>query len=192
MAKITETISEDHRAIRNAYEQVVSAKDADSIDRWRNQFVWQLARHSIGEELVVYPAMEKHLGAEGHKLAQNDRDQHQVVKEELIHLQGINANDSNLIKSIKSIMDTLEQHIEEEETNDLPKLEKAMAEDENESLAKSFVRTKAFVPSRSHPNAPNKPPFETAIGLLTAPIDHIGDLFRKFPDEIVSPNPSTK
>jgi hypothetical protein len=27
---------------------------------------------------------------------------------------------------------------------------------------------------------------------LTAPIDHLGDIFRKFPDETVSPNPSTK
>jgi hypothetical protein len=63
---------------------------------------------------------------------------------------------------------------------------------ESQSLAKSFGRTKAFVPSRSHPSVPNKPPFETIVGLLTAPIDHLGDIFRKFPDETVSPNPSTK
>jgi len=89
-------------------------------------------------------------------------------------------------------MKDLNQHIQEEENDDLPALESAIQNDESESIAKSFGRTKAFVPTRSHPNAPNKPPFETVIGLMTAPIDHLGDLFRKFPDKTVSPNPSTK
>jgi hypothetical protein len=89
-------------------------------------------------------------------------------------------------------MKDLDQHIKEEENDDLPALEKAISVSESQSLAKSFGRTKAFVPSRSHPSAPSKPPFETIVGLLTAPIDHLGDIFRKFPDETVSPNPSTK
>jgi hypothetical protein len=89
-------------------------------------------------------------------------------------------------------MKDLNQHIKEEENDDLPTLEHAIQNDESEWIAKSFGRTKAFVPSRSHPNAPNKPPFETVIGLMTAPIDHLEDLFRKFPGQYVSPNPSTK
>jgi hypothetical protein len=89
-------------------------------------------------------------------------------------------------------MKDLNQHITEEENDDLPALENAMQTDESESMAKSFGRTKAFVPSRSHPHAPNKPPFETVAGLMAAPIDHLGDLFRKFPDKTISPNPSTK
>jgi len=34
---------------------------------------------------------------------------------------------------------------------------------------------------RAHPNAPNKPPFETVAGLLAAPLDKLRDLFEKFP-----------
>jgi hypothetical protein len=89
-------------------------------------------------------------------------------------------------------MKDLVQHIKEEENDDLPALETAISTIESESLAKSFGRTKAFVPSRSHPSAPSKPPFETVGGLLTAPIDHLGDIFRKFPEDVTSPNPSTK
>lgn len=59
-------------------------------------------------------------------------------------------------------------------------------------MAESFGRTKAFVPSRSHPNAGEHPPFEIVMGLLTAPIDHVADPFRKFPDQTTSPNPSVK
>jgi hypothetical protein len=88
----------------------------------------------------------------------------------------------------------LSKHIEEEERSDLPTLEGALQKrsGESESMAKSFGLTKAFVPSRSHPSAGEHPPFETVMGLITAPIDHIADIFRKFPNKTISPNPSTK
>lgn len=89
-------------------------------------------------------------------------------------------------------MEDLKQHIHEEETSDLLKLEAALSEEESLSLSKSFGRTKMFVPSRAHPSAPNKPPFETAVGLITAPIDHLADLFRQWPHTTGMPNPSTK
>lgn len=101
------------------------------------------------------------------------------------------ANHPDLIPTIKSIMADLKQHINEEEQDDLVALESALPVEDSHKMAKSFDRTKIFVPSRSHPSAPNKPPFETVVGLMTAPIDHIMDIFRKFPED-VSPNPSTK
>ena len=36
---------------------------------------------------------------------------------------------------------------------------------------------------RAHPSAPNKPPFETIVGLMTAPLDKLLDAFAKFPTE---------
>lgn len=61
------------------YEQYVqNAGNADAQDRWARQLIWEVARHAVGEELVVYPLMEKHLGAEGKKLADEDRAEHQV------------------------------------------------------------------------------------------------------------------
>ena len=56
-------------------------------------------------------------------------------------------------------MEELSQHIKEDEATDLVKLEEALSDDESESLSKSFGRTKMFIPSRSHPSAPSKPPY---------------------------------
>lgn len=78
-------------------------------------------------------------------------------------------------------MRDLSLHMREEEATDLPELESVLSEQESEGLSAAFFRTKLFAPSRSHPMGPNKPPFESAYGLMTAPIDHLGDLFRKFP-----------
>jgi hypothetical protein len=104
------------------------------------------------------------------------------------------ASDPNYIAKLKELWAPLSEHMKEEEQKDLPALEEkvALIKGESESMAKSFGRTKAFVPSRSHPSAGEHPPFETVMGLLTAPIDHVADLFRKFPDQTISPNPSTK
>ncbi|OBT86574.1 hypothetical protein VE02_05099 [Pseudogymnoascus sp. 03VT05] len=102
------------------------------------------------------------------------------------------AGSPEFLPTIKALMSNLSDHIKEGEEQVLPALDSKLSAEDSSSMAKSFSRTKAFVPSRSHPSAPNKPPFETAVGLLAAPIDHLADLFRKFPDETVSPNPSTK
>jgi hypothetical protein len=129
----------------------------------------------------------------------------------------MNAADSTYISKLKEIWSLLEHHIEDEESRDLPALEKALSSSENrgssESLAKNFGRTKAFVPSRSHPSAGENPYLyviflitpllrclltcvstcsEGPMGMLAAPIDHIADIFRKFPDGVISPNPSKK
>jgi len=192
MSAISDAIKKDHREIETYYTEIINAKDDDHATRYQNQFTWELARHSIGEELVVYPSFEKNLGQKGKDMAEKDRQEHQVVKEKLRKFQSMKPKDPDFIPTLKSLMEDLKQHIKEEETEDLPALDKTLDATDDESMAKSFGRTKAFVPSRSHPSAPAKPPFETVVGLMTAPIDHLGDMLRKFPDQTVSPNPSTK
>ncbi|EHK41477.1 uncharacterized protein TrAtP1_004962 [Trichoderma atroviride] len=195
MSTISDAITKDHRELEKYYNEVINNKsNQDHQERYGNQFVWELARHSVGEELVVYPAMEKYLGDKGKDMAESDRKDHAVVKEMLKTFQNMKVTDPDYVNQLQKLWEPLSQHIKEEEERDLPALEQELqaVEGESESMAKSFGRTKAFVPSRSHPSAGEHPPFETAMGLLAAPIDHIADLFRKFPDQKVSPNPSTK
>ncbi|KAJ9653396.1 hypothetical protein H2201_009148 [Coniosporium apollinis] len=191
MTLISDAIKEDHRELESCYDQIINSPDADTQIRFRNQFTWELARHSVGEELVVYPAFEKYL-KDGKEIADKDRAEHQIAIEKLKKFESMKPSNPEFIPTIKSLMDDLSQHIKEEETHDFPALEEAMSASESEKLATTFSRTKMFVPSRAHPTAPRKPPFETALGLLTAPIDRIGDIFRKFPKETISPNPSTE
>jgi hemerythrin superfamily protein len=83
MSSISESIKKDHRELESFYDQIINATDDDTKVRFQNQFVWELARHSIGEELLVYPAMEKHL-SNGKELADRDRQEHQKVRGNLL------------------------------------------------------------------------------------------------------------
>lgn len=182
MGTITERIVHDHKELDEFYNNIINATDADTKVRWQNQFVWELARHSIGEELVVYPAMEKHL-PNGKEMADKDRQEHLRVKELLNEFQKLQPTHAEFEPKLKSLMSILSEHIREEEKQDLPALEKVLQKSDSEEMANSFHRTKKFVPTRSHPNAPDKPPFETVVGLMTAPGDKLADMFRKFPKD---------
>jgi hemerythrin superfamily protein len=188
MTLISQTIKNDHRELKDAYNKILSATSADEKRRWQNQFTWELARHSIGEELLVYPAFEKNL-PDGKQLADKDRAEHQKVKELLYKFQGLKPNDHEFKPTLQALWSDLSQHIKEEEEQDLVKLESALQQSESESLTTKFKRTKKFIPTRSHPSAPDKPPFETVAGLLAAPLDHLSDIFRKFPGESKSELP---
>ncbi|KAL2846331.1 hemerythrin HHE cation binding domain-containing protein, partial [Aspergillus pseudodeflectus] len=189
--RIIDAIKEDHREIEDYYSKILASTTDKEKTQWQNQFTWELARHSIGEELVVYPVFEKAL-PDGRAMADKDRKEHLAVKEALKKFQNMKPTDPDFESTLKSLMSDLSQHIKEEESTDLPKLEDAISEAESEKLSKSFGRTKMFVPSRSHPSAPDKPPFETVAGLLAAPLDHLSDLFRSWPHTKGMPNPSTK
>jgi hypothetical protein len=90
--------------------------------------------------------------------------------------------DPTFLPTIDSLWESLWQHIKEEERDDLPALEKAIDADASGALARSFDRTKHFVPTRSHPSAPDRPPYETAVGMMATPLDKLRDMFRSFPE----------
>ena len=74
MSTISDAIKKDHQEIKE-YANNISLRLPTMTPRTRlqNQFTWELARHSIGEELVVYPAFVKYLGAKGQEMADKDR-----------------------------------------------------------------------------------------------------------------------
>jgi hemerythrin superfamily protein len=73
LSTLSATLKKDHQDLRNYANNIRDAVENDTKIRLQNQFTWNLARHAIGEELVVYPALEKYLGQKGLKLAKKDR-----------------------------------------------------------------------------------------------------------------------
>jgi hypothetical protein len=77
---ISDAITKDHRELKEYYDEIVNNPDnIDHQTRYGNQFTWELARHSVAEELLIYPAMEKYLGDKGKEHADHDRKQHHKV-----------------------------------------------------------------------------------------------------------------
>jgi hypothetical protein len=82
---ILDVIKQDHRELALYYSQIVGSTDHDVITRYQNLFVWELAHHAVGKEIVVYPVMEHHL-ADGKAVAGKVRKQHVKVGSFLAYL----------------------------------------------------------------------------------------------------------
>ncbi|KAL0467422.1 hypothetical protein QR685DRAFT_358909 [Neurospora intermedia] len=180
--KVSDRVKHDHAELEKQYRNILAAEDEDTKVRWQNQFIWELARHSIAEEIIVYPAFEKFV-PNGLVMAEKDRAEHQRVKNLLYEFEKMTPSSSDFLPTLDKLWDALSDHITEEERDDLPALEENIDVEYSSKLASSFNTTKHFVPTHSHPSAPDKPPYETAIGLLTTPMDKLIDMFRKFPKE---------
>lgn len=178
--RILPTIQHEHRELENLAQNILDSADPDEQTRYQNLLTWELARHIVSEELVVYPALAKRLD-DGQDRADKRRIEHQTIKEELNAFQGLQPTDPRTAPTLEALLDDLRYNFKQEESSDLPALEDVLSQAESEALTKSLDRTKIFVPSRSHPLAPSKPPFETAVGLLTAPMDIVTNIFRKWP-----------
>lgn len=76
--RILEAIKQDHRDITAFGDLILKSTNLDEQTRCQNQFTWELARHAVAEELVLYPAMEKYLDR-GTEMADKDRAEHQSV-----------------------------------------------------------------------------------------------------------------
>ena len=210
MSTITNAISRDHRELADYYKNILNAPDSDTSTRWQNQFTWALARHLVAEEFVLYPAFEKTLGERGRIIVDKERFEHEYVsylkllhrrcisrlsydtaqvREKLKDFQSLEAGTAEFMPALKTLMDALVACINEEEMADLPALDRALSSEQSNSMERSFRRIKSLASSRSHPVALNTSLLETVAWILAAPFDQLGDLFRKFPVEIVSPTP---
>jgi hemerythrin superfamily protein len=78
MTVVSDAIKQDHRELEDYYSHIVNSTDKDEQTRYRNAFAWELARHSIAEEIVVYPELEKNVSG-GNEIAEKDRAEHQKV-----------------------------------------------------------------------------------------------------------------
>ena len=79
--KLTDVIKEDHKHMAEAINIIKTARQENDYDtqiRWQNQLIWEVARHSVAEEIVVYPAFERFL-INGEEMADKDRKEHLQV-----------------------------------------------------------------------------------------------------------------
>ncbi|KAJ5818593.1 hypothetical protein N7474_004184 [Penicillium riverlandense] len=178
--RILPHVQHTHHELESHSHKILDSTDPDEQIRFQNQFTWEIARHLIGEELVIYPAISEKL-KDGRARVEKGRREHQEIRKQLKSFQELSPTDPKFAPTLKVLIKDLSNHMEQEEKEDLAILEDSLSQADSEALSRSINRTKMFAPSRSHPLSPSKQPFETAASLLMAPMDKVADIFRKWP-----------
>jgi len=181
-SNIIAEIKRDHEEMKTYYTNFKNATTVEESNKWFNQFVLETSRHSVGEELVLYPLMEK-LSQKGKDLADAGRKDHHEAKE-LLYAASKEKDPVAFDAKMEEIMKDLLQHMEKEEKEDLVYVQDSVPEKDLVHAGKMYSLKKKIVPTRPHPAIPEKPvALEAALGLLVAPLDKFKDLFSSFPDK---------
>ncbi|EFN55052.1 hypothetical protein CHLNCDRAFT_134918 [Chlorella variabilis] len=93
---------------------------------------------------VLYPVMERRLGAKGKEAREHSVEEHSKIEGDLVRaLEMRKEGGKELAGTIKEVMDLFIKHLGEEENELVPKMLAQMSEEEQVELAASFLEAKA-------------------------------------------------
>jgi len=190
---IVQIVLTDHRTVENQiakWQEMRNANNCDEATKWFNQLVFEIARHSVAEEQVLYPLMEA-VGKEGLQLSENALQDHKKIKVALEALRH-EKDEAEFDRKMQQMLQELLGHMQTEEDIELPFVMKNVPVDKRISEGPAFQRMKAIGPTLPHPSFKERPQvLQAVVGLLTAPVDRLRDLFKEFPsaDEVQATKP---
>ena len=179
---IISKVIQDHRRLEDYFTNYMAAKNEDDSYKWFNLFIWEVSRHAVAEEIVLYGLLEEQ-GEKGKELSRRSREDHRKMKQILEDLRH-EKDHQKFDKKFKETFMDLAEHLNYEEREDLPFLKERLTEDQLIKAGKSFTMKEKIAPTRPHPNVPNRSvSLENALGVLLAPVDKLKDMFTAFPDK---------
>ena len=176
---VIEILEHDHREVEEMFAELESLRGASTDDaRARRKAVTEqvtieLVRHSVAEEVLVYPKVEKQVSAEE---VEHARKEHAEAEETLHRLEKLDADDPAFDDELETLMGEIRHHIEDEEGEMFAHMRQVMAEDELRSMGARVEAFKKVAPTRPHPNVPNEALPRMAAGPAASLFDRMRDL----------------
>jgi hypothetical protein len=124
-----EMLKADHQKVRELFQDYESAQDQKAKSK-----IVELETHAQLEETVFYPAFKQEADEEGKQLVAESLQEHQRVKDLIEELRELNADDETFDVKFHELMENVEHHVEEEESEMLPEAEMALAEQVEELM----------------------------------------------------------
>jgi hemerythrin superfamily protein len=129
-----EMLKADHQKVRELFQNYESAQDQKAKSKIAQQVFVELETHAQLEETVFYPAFRQEADQEGKQLVAESLQEHQKVKGLIEELRELDAEDEMFDVKFQELMENVEHHVEEEESEMLPEAETALAEQAEELM----------------------------------------------------------
>ena len=176
---VIEILEHDHREVEEMFTELESLRGA-STDEARErrktlteQVTIELVRHSVAEEVLVYPRVEDKIDADE---VEHAREEHAEAEETLARLEKLDADAPSFDDELAELMKEIRHHIEDEEQGMFAKMRQALDPDELRKLGTAVEAFKKVAPTRPHPNVPNTPVARLAAGPAASLLDRFRDL----------------
>jgi len=176
---VIEILEHDHREVEEMFRELESLRGASSEEQLKrrktlaDQVTIELVRHSVAEEVLVYPKVEKQVSEEE---VEHARKEHAEAEETLQRMEKLDADDPGFDDELATLMGEIRHHIEDEEGEMFAHMRQAMDPEELRKLGSRVEAFKKVAPTRPHPNVPNTALARTAAGPAASLFDRMRDL----------------
>src|SRR4051812_12664883 len=106
---VVDILTTDHQEALELVSRIRSADPAERRDL-TDTLIAELVRHSVAEEMFVYPAMKKHL-PDGDEAVHHDIKEHKELERTMKRLESADTNDAAFIEQLGELEATLRDHV---------------------------------------------------------------------------------
>ena len=175
---VVDVLTTDHHEVLDLIAQIKSTTNTEERRDLADTVISELVRHSVAEEMYVYPAMRKHL-ENGDEAVQHDVEEHKELEKTMKQLESVDAGTPEFVGLIAQLEDILRDHVSDEEDEQFPLLRAKIPRDELIEMAKKVNTAKEIAPTRPHPGAPNNQLFHKLVGPGVGLVDRLRDTLSK-------------
>ncbi|HET9442263.1 MAG TPA: hemerythrin domain-containing protein [Acidimicrobiales bacterium] len=137
-------LTADHNRVRGLFTRFETAKEGDDLGEMSmlaGMIATELQVHTTIEEEIFYPWAQD-LNEEIHEIITEGYEEHNVAKQLLAEITSMTPNTEDWAAKVTVLMENVEHHAEEEETDLFPKLRGASSADELAALAERLEARK--------------------------------------------------
>lgn len=137
--KATDLLIQQHRAVEDLFDQFEDAEGAEEKREIFEELAANLVAHDAIERELFYPACEKELGEEDEDVLHESLVEHGVVEFSLFRADE-NRNGEEFDKYVTVLKEIVEHHVEEEESELLPKAKSELEDERLEQLGAAMEK----------------------------------------------------
>lgn len=171
---VVDILTTDHHEVLDYVRQIRSTQEPEQRRDMADTVIAELMRHSVAEEMYVYPAMKEHL-PNGEQEVQHDTEEHQKLEEVMKKLESADTADGQFLQVLSELEALLKDHISDEENDQFPQLRQAIPQEQLVEMGHKVELAKKAAPTRPHPGAPHSELFHKTIGPGVGMVDRLRD-----------------
>jgi hemerythrin superfamily protein len=174
MHDVVDVLTTDHREATELVSEILTTGDPERRRDLADSLIAELVRHSVAEEMYVYPAMRDHL-PNGAEAVEHDTEEHKQLERIMKELEAADSAGPGFLELIRELQGVLADHIRDEEGEQFPQLRAQVPADKLVELAEKVETAKKIAPTRPHPAAPNSELFHKLVGPGVGLVDRLRD-----------------
>jgi len=169
-------LTHEHNEVEGMFAQLENmdgATDAE-VQRLAEQVVTSLVKHSVAEEIYLYPTVREVLPG-GDEIAEHELSEHSEAEQTMKHLEALTPESPEFWPTLHKLIGEIRHHVTEEEQGLFPKLRAACSQEQLEDLGRKIERVEKIAPTRPHPAAPSEGSALAAVAPGAGLVDRVRD-----------------